>query len=328
MLWALLLIGCGRAPVDGRDADPVEDPVDRAARALAEHPGDVLRMLQLADAQLEHGRYDEALETTQRALDARPGLSTYIRGAHLRWLHGDLEGAVALAASAIRAGGPALPEATAFCYVDLGTLQLRAGRPELARQAAQAAMGLVPGYAPARSALAEALAMEGRPDAAIEVLEALVDEQPRVRDRLRLAELLEDAGHVGEAAVQTALAEASAEADPHALARHLARHDRDPERALALAREAARRPTVAHLDTLALALLRAGHVDEARGVGDRALSRGTADARLHLHRGLIAAASGHGTEAADHLQQAQTLNPLADPRLMRELTAALDPGAP
>src|SRR5262249_22285948 len=47
----------------------------------------------IGDAQVELGRYDEALDTIQRMVDLRPDLTSYARASYLRELQGDLPGA-------------------------------------------------------------------------------------------------------------------------------------------------------------------------------------------------------------------------------------------
>lgn len=50
----------------------------------------------LADVLMELGRVDEAAAACQTMIDLRPDLQSYSRGAHIRWLKGDLRGAVEL----------------------------------------------------------------------------------------------------------------------------------------------------------------------------------------------------------------------------------------
>ncbi|MBX2798647.1 MAG: tetratricopeptide repeat protein [Myxococcales bacterium] len=296
-----------------------------ASEARALYPEDVTLLLLHGDALLELGRYEQAHDVLQTALDRRPDLRSYNRGAHLRWLLGDLPGAISLMERAVRAGGPGLPEPTAYCLVDLAHLQLQAGEPQRAMVAARAALALVEDYPPARSVLGRAHLAEGDPRGAIEELRDLVKDHPQVADQLLLAELTEaqgDAEEAGELRRRVALRVAE---DPRAVAADLARRSVQPDRAVRLAQQAAHgRPTVHNLDTLALALLRAGRLQDAREASDRALAVGTACAGLHLTRGLIAAAAADPDAAAEHLRMAMAINPAADPRLLAELRDRLD----
>ena len=210
----------------------------------------------------------------------------------MRWLYGDLEGAIGLQRRAVAAGGPGLPEPTAYCLTDLSGLLRRAGRLEEAARAAEAALQLVPGYPAARVARADVHAMRGEVAVAVALVEEVVAEHPGTDRWLRLAEWH---GRLGSAAERdAALARAEARSgEVGAVARYLARHGQRREEAVAWAEAAATaRPTVTHLDTWALALLRADRPREAAAVHDRAVALGTADATLHLHRGLIAARAG------------------------------------
>jgi len=48
----------------------------------------------LGDALMEQGRLDEAIEAYQKMIDLKPGPQSYSRAAHVRWLKGDLSGAI------------------------------------------------------------------------------------------------------------------------------------------------------------------------------------------------------------------------------------------
>ena len=60
------------------------------ARALAPYHAAAYGVI--GDAQVELGRYDEAIETVQAMVDLRPDLSSYSRVSYLRELMGDREG--------------------------------------------------------------------------------------------------------------------------------------------------------------------------------------------------------------------------------------------
>ncbi|HET7452888.1 MAG TPA: hypothetical protein VFL12_09115, partial [Thermoanaerobaculia bacterium] len=79
-------------------ADLVEhrfaDVEREAARLHAERPVDADVLGMIADAQMESGRYREALATIQEMVNLRPGLPAYSRVSYAREIHGDLAGAV------------------------------------------------------------------------------------------------------------------------------------------------------------------------------------------------------------------------------------------
>src|SRR5262249_1175723 len=89
------------------------DALALADELLRAHPDDTTAHLVRGDALLELGRYDDAGDAYQRALDLRPDLRSYNRGGYLRWLTGDADGAVELYELAIDSGSPRDPESVA-----------------------------------------------------------------------------------------------------------------------------------------------------------------------------------------------------------------------
>lgn len=75
----------------------------------------------MTDAQVELGRYDEAIASAQRMVDLRPDLASLSRVSYVRELHGDLDGAIDAMRRAVEAGAPRT-EATAWTEVQLGHL--------------------------------------------------------------------------------------------------------------------------------------------------------------------------------------------------------------
>ncbi|HWN69149.1 MAG TPA: tetratricopeptide repeat protein [Haliangium sp.] len=295
-----------------------------AARAVIElDPRDTGAHLLLSDALVELGEYDQAIEALQVAMDLEPDLRSYSRTGYLRWLHGDLEGAMASMDTAMRYAG-ASPEPRAWVYVDSGWMMWQAGQIDAASQAVERALDLVSDYAPALSLKARVLAARGQTREAADLLAGVVERVPSAADLVYLAELLVAAGRKDEAAAHLARAEALATHDPLPLAMHHAHAGQDAARALALAQAAlAERDTVYTQAAHALALLRNGRIDEAGKAMERALRLGTPDARLVLGRGLIALAAGDVARAREALDSAQKMNPHADPALLAELRQGL-----
>ena len=77
----------------------------------------------------------------------KPGPQAYSRAAHVRWLKGDLAGAIDLMRKAARAGSRRDPEAAAWAFACLARYELQAGRPDRSTACVDAA--LEPEYAPA-----------------------------------------------------------------------------------------------------------------------------------------------------------------------------------
>jgi len=303
-----------------QDQHRFEEARDAARRIIGAQPDLSTAHLVHGDALLELGEYDTAVEAYQRALDLRPDLRSYDRGAHLRWLHGDPEGAIELLELAIDAGSARDPESMAFCFVDLGTIYLRAGDTRRALAAADRARALVPDYLPALSLAGQAHSMAGRDVEAIAMLTAVVARKPGAEELLALAELERSAGDVAAADRHLAHGLRMGTSEPRPVAMYLARHAEDASTALRLAERelVARRNMEAH-DAHALALLRAGQAEQALTAIDRALALGTPDARLHLHRALVLAVGGDARGAAGALALARTINPRVDPLLVAEV---------
>jgi tetratricopeptide (TPR) repeat protein len=312
-----------------QDAHRFEEARDAAVGIIRIQPDMAMAYLVQGDALLELGAYDEAVDAYQRALDLRPDLRSYERGAHLRWLHGDPEGAIELLELAIDAGSARDPESMAFCFVDLGTIYLRAGDTRRALAAADRARELVPDYLPAMSLAGRAHEMAGDVDDAVRELSAVVARRPGADELLTLSELERARGDAPAADTHLALALRMASSEPRPVAMYLARHDQDAPEALRLAeRELAARQNIEAFDTHALALLRVGRSDEALAAVDRALALGTPDARLHLHRALILAVRGDARGAAADLARARAINPRVDPVLVTEVERRVGPSAP
>jgi len=81
----------------------------------------------IGDAQIELGRYPQAVQTFQAMVDRRPDLSSYARVSYARELFGDVGGAIVAMQQAVEAGGP-VPENSAYTRVLLANLYFNSGR--------------------------------------------------------------------------------------------------------------------------------------------------------------------------------------------------------
>ena len=77
---------------------------------------------------MEQGRLAEAAAAYQQMLDLKPFYQSYTRAAHVRWLKGDLEGAIAAMRLAIESASPRDPESSAWAWTRLAAYELQAGR--------------------------------------------------------------------------------------------------------------------------------------------------------------------------------------------------------
>ncbi len=295
-----------------------------AHRIVRAKPDDTTARIVLGDAELELGNYEAAVEMYQSAIDLRPDLRSYNRGAYMRWLHGDYEGALDLYRLAAESGDLRDPETVAWCHTDLGEVEWTQGHLDRAKMAADAALQLHPSYAPALRLKARAMFAEGQTDDAIRYIEDAINARALPEDHLQLSEWLEARGDAERAREERERGLALVREDRRAVSIFLARHDQERDRALELARQEVRdRPTIQSYDALALALTRSGRLSDARTAMDRAMHLGTADPRFFLHDALLRVSSGDREGALRSLGRANALNPHIDPRLASEIASTL-----
>ncbi|MCH9686666.1 MAG: tetratricopeptide repeat protein [Deltaproteobacteria bacterium] len=307
-----------------QDGHRFEQAAERAREVLAADPDDTTAHLVLADAQLELGDYEGAMDSVQAAMDRRPDLRSYNRAAHLRWLVGDFDSALAIMELALDAGSSRDPEASAWCYADLGTMFLHRGDPARAMASADRALALVPGYVPGMAVKARALARQQRAPEAIALLSEVVERRAAVEDLLTLASWHEQHGEAEAAAQRRQQADLLADDDPRPMALDLARRGVQTKRAVKLAETAlARRANIAAHDAMAMALARDGQHERARASMNEAQAMGTADANLHLHAAMVHALAGDPVQARAALAIADGIDAGADLLLRAELEQRL-----
>jgi tetratricopeptide (TPR) repeat protein len=108
----------------------------------------------LGDVMLELGRVDAAVEAYQQMLDLRPDPQGYARAAHLRWVKGDVAGAIEMMQTACSSISSRGQEFAAWMHTRLATLQFQSGAWPEAERACAAALAWRPDYprsAPART---------------------------------------------------------------------------------------------------------------------------------------------------------------------------------
>ena len=281
------------------------------ARPLVASRGLAMDYALLGDALMEQGRLSEAVAAYQRMIDLKPYYQSYTRAAHLRWLRGNLTGAIELMRKAVASASPRDPEAGPWARTRLADYDLQAGRLDEARAECERVLAVRPGYAQALLVLGRIRLAQNRPVDAVAALRAAEAANPQPDVRWALADALRAAGRDGDAAhVEQALEREGGVRDPRTLALYLSTRGISPGRAVDLARrELALRADVFTEDALAWALARAGRTGEAAPHMARALAEGTRDGRLCLHGALIAAAAGDRTRARALLGRARALAP-------------------
>jgi tetratricopeptide (TPR) repeat protein len=290
--------------------------LDWGTQAVALGPARPAAYGVLVDAQIELGRYDEAVANAQRMADMRPDLSSYTRISYLRELHGDVTGAIAAMQLAIQAG-PLTGEATAWCDVQLGNLYFAKGDLDGAEHAYARSVQRIAGYAHGNAGIARVRAARGDLAAAATLYERVVAMLPLPDYVGALGDVYSRLGNADAAARQYAVLDVErrllvangvrVDAD---LALFDADHGHDVAHAVDVARaEYAIRPSVHIADILAWAELQSGDVAGALRHSVEALRLGSQDPLLLYHAGVIAQASGDDTRAIALLQRAYDLSP-------------------
>ncbi len=293
------------------------------ARELVTRRGAPFDYLLLGDALMEQGNLDEAIPACQKAIDLRPDLQSFSRAAHLRWLTGDLDGAIEMMQRAVGASSPLDAESRAWACSRLAAWQFQAGVADLAARTCDAALKARPDYPPALLLRGRMLLASGDARQAVIVLERAANENPLPDYQWTLADALRAAGRETQAvAVEERLRATGERADPRTFALYLATRGDDPARAVRLAKmELDQRRDVLTRDALAWALCAAGRGDEARREIERALEEGTEEARLYFHAAVIADRTGRTGEAREWADAAGELSQCLLPSEREQLRA-------
>jgi len=298
------------------------------ARKLVARRGIAFDYALLSDALMEQGKLTESVAACQRMMALKPGVDAYSRAANLRWLTGDLPGAIVAMEAAVRAGSPLDATNTAWTLSRLSSYYLQAGRTDDALRTSEMAEHLAADYPPALLARGRALLALGQTRQALSPLQTAENLNPLPEYQWWLADALRANGNPGAAAkVESEMTSRGEAADPRTLALYLASRRENPADALRLATaELSNRGDVFTKDAVAWALESGGdHVAADAEIQD-ALSAQTKDARLFLHAGEIAFNRGRVESAKAYFEQAEkfsgTLTPseraLLDLRLKRQ----------
>jgi tetratricopeptide (TPR) repeat protein len=285
-------------------------------RALASNPESARYYGIVGDAQIELGKYEEAINSYQKMIDHRPDFSSYSRVAHARELYGDPEGAIQAMQDAVNAGAP-VPENKAWAYVQLGNLRFTTGQLEEAAKDYDLATKTLPNYPPALAGQARIAAARGELEDAATLYQQAFDRMPLAEFAILLGDVYTEMGERQKAAEQYDLVRAidklfranGVNTDLE-IALFYADHNLEFQTSLKKARSAYEaRPSIHAADVLAWTLYKTGNYREAQRYASEALKLGTRDPLKLFHAGMIAKARGQNERAQEYLQQAVDLNP-------------------
>jgi len=298
------------------------------ARRLVQQRGLSFDYGLLGDALMEQGKLSDAVEAYQQMMNLKPDLRAYSRAAHMRWLKGDLEGAIEAMQLAVSAASPQDAESAAWVNTRLAFYEFQAGRVSEAEQRCALALSLQDNYPPTLLLKGKMLLAQSRFGEAVDALQKAVKLNPLPEYQWTLAEALRAAGREKQASeVEAQICERGASSDPRTVALYLATRQESPETAIRLARaELNSRNDVFTHDALAWSLAAAGKLTQAHGEMQRALAEGTKDARLFLHAGIIASQAGHSADAERWLRKASELSYLLLPSERNQLQEAVAHG--
>ena len=264
------------------------------ARQLIQQRGLWFEYALLGDVLLEQGKLSAAADAYQVMMDQRPGPQAYTRAAHLRWLKGDLDGAIEMMALSMRAIGGRASEVKAWTAVRLGNYLLQAGEFEDAQLVLDHARSLHNNYAPALLAQGRLLLAQNNPAGAVQLLKKAEQIVPLPEYQWLLIEAYQENQQPEQARkIESRLKHTGASEDRRTYSLYLASTRQHAATALQLAKQdfETRQDIFSH-DALAWSLYSANQLTEARHHIRRAVSEGTQDARLFLHAAVITQAAG------------------------------------
>ena len=328
------------------DAEHPELYASRATLALARHEfGQALELGEKAlakggdaryygivgDAQIELGRYEEAVRSYQEMVNRRPDFASYSRVAHARELYGKPEGAMRAMRSAIEAGST-MRENAAWAYVQLGNLHFTLGEADAALQQYELSLKRLENYPLALAGKAQATAARGDLKQAAALYQEAFNRNPLSEYAILLGDVYSKMGDKQKATEQYELVRAIDELQrangvntDMETALFYADHDIEIEESLDKARAAHEaRPSIHVADALAWTLYKAGEMEEADRYSREALRLGTRDPLKLFHAGMIAKALGDEGRARQHLEAALELNPRFSILYSDQAAAALE----
>src|SRR6266487_6835579 len=205
------------------------------ARRLVQRRGLSFDYGLLGDALMEQGKLNDATEAYQRMMNLKPDLHAYARAAHMRWLRGDLAGAIEAMELAVGAASPQDAESAAWVNTRLASYQFQAGRFEEAEQRRAFALSLQTNYPPALLLKGRMLLAKDESREAVDPLQNAAKLNPLPEYQWVLAEALRAAGREEEASrIEAQLRQHGASGDPRTLALFLSTRHEFPETALRL----------------------------------------------------------------------------------------------
>jgi len=294
---------------------------DLAKTLNRQTPDDVMVYGYLADSYSALGDYEDAEKATNWMLRLRPGnVPSLVRGAYLRKVFGDVEGAIELLNQAYDKTPPNEVEERAWILTQTADFRLLKGQVDKADRLVQQAAELFPGYGPTLEMLARVRSAQHKYIEAAEALQERNRTLPTPETLYSMATALERANRIEEA--KTAYSDFEKHARQQVsvprnanreLVFYYVDHAHNPSEALRVAQlEAAKRHDVFTLDAYAWALWANGQYKDASVQSERALATGIRDAQLLYHAGMISSGLKEQAASENYLRESLELNPFSE----------------
>ncbi len=286
-----------------------------------EVPDDVTVYGYVAEADTMLGDYEDAEKSAQWMLDLRPNnIAGLIRGAQLRKIFGDLDGAVDFLNDAYQQTPPDQTEDLAFLLTEIAGLDLEMGKLQPADQLSEQALKVFADYYLALEMLARVRCAQSKYVEAVELLRKRNERFPQPRSIWAEAEALNRAGKAAESQLLYAEFEHRARAEllrddnvNVELIFFYLHHKQDAAEALRIARlQTASRHDVFTLDAYASALYSNGNYAEARTQIEKALAPGIRDANIFFHAATICSRLNDGLATRQYLEKSLQANPVSE----------------
>src|SRR5438552_13082066 len=169
------------------------------ARRLVQQRGLSFDYGLLGDALMERGKLKDAAEAYQQMMNLKPDLRAYARAAHMRWLKGDLEGAIEAMELAVSAASPSNADTAEWVNTPFAAYEFQAGQFQEAEQRCAFALTFQNNYPPALLLQGKMLLARNRSREAVHALQSAVKLNPLPEYLWTLAEALRAVGHENEA---------------------------------------------------------------------------------------------------------------------------------
>ena len=288
----------------------------RGKQALVLDPENARYYGIVGDAQIELGKYDEAIGSYQEMVDRRPDFASFSRVSYVRELFGDPEGAIEAMEFALQSGS-GVPENMAWAYAQLGNLWFGSGDLEEAAKAYDSSLRTLDAYAPALAGQAKVATARRDLKQAASLYRQAFNRMPMPEYAIALGDVYAEMGDRQRAGEQYALVgeidrlyRSNGVNTDLEVALFYADHDLELQTSLEKARSAYEaRPNIHAADVLAWTLYKTGDYQEARRYASEALKLGTRDPLKLYHAGMISKALGQDEQARQYLEQAIDLNP-------------------